>query len=202
MIHHTAGRRNGKGTKAMSAAIEPVTRMGREEYRIWAAQQVRGRFERVAGVVVAMAPERASHNLAKGNVRDSLRQAVRRAGLPCQVFADGMTLEVGDSDHEPDCVVRCGNEPLPGDAIAVPDPLIVVEVLSPSTSAMDRAWKLQEYFRLPSVRHYLIVWADRQQVAHHRRDERGSIETAILTGGPLRLDPPGIEFSVEEIYAP
>lgn len=186
----------------MSAAIEPVARMSREEYRAWANHQNRGRFERVSGVVVAMAPERANHNLAKGNVRDALRQAVRDARLPCQVFADGMTLEVDDSDYEPDCVVRCGEERLPGDAVAVPDPLIVVEVLSPSTSAIDRAWKLEEYFRLPSMRHYLIVWADRQQVAHHRRTDRGSIETVTVTAGPIRLDPPGIEIEVEEIYAP
>ncbi len=90
----------------MSAAIEPVARMSREEYRAWANHQNRGRFERVSGVVVAMAPERANHNLAKGNVRDVLRQAVRDARLPCQVFADGMTLEVDDSDYGPDCVVR------------------------------------------------------------------------------------------------
>jgi Uma2 family endonuclease len=186
----------------MSAAIEPVARMSREEYRAWANQQNRGRFERVSGVVVAMAPERANHNLAKGNVRDALHQAVRKARLPCQVFADGMTLEVDDSDYEPDCVVRCGEERLPGDAVAVPDPLIVVEVLSPSTSAIDRAWKLEEYFRLPSMQHYLIVWADRQQIAHHRRTDQGTIETMTVTTGPIRLDPPGIEIQVEEIYAP
>ena len=179
-----------------------AARMGREAYRAWANRQDRGRFERVHGVVVAMAPERANHNLAKGNVRDALRQAVRQARLPCQVFTDGMTLEVDDSDYEPDCVVRCGGERLSGDAVVVPDPLIVVEVLSPSTSAMDRAWKLKEYFRLPSVRHYLIIWADRQQVAHHRRTDGGSIDTVTLTSGLIRLDPPGIEIQMEDIYAP
>ena len=186
----------------MSAAIEPAVRMGREAYRAWVNRQDRGRFERVHGVVAATAPERANHNLAKGNVRDALRQAVREARLPCQVFTDGMTLEVDDSDYEPDCVVRCGGERLPGDAVAVPDPLIVVEVLSPSTSAMDRAWKLKEYFRLPSVRHYLIIWADRPQVAHHRRADGGLIDTVTLTAGLIRLDPPGIEIQMEDIYAP
>jgi Uma2 family endonuclease len=68
-----------------------------------------------------------------------------------------MSVEVGDSDHEPDAVVHCGGK-LPDDAVTVPDPLIIiVEVLSPSTSASDRAWKLQEYFRLPSLRHYLMI---------------------------------------------
>jgi Uma2 family endonuclease len=149
-----------------------------------------------------MALERANDNLANGNVRDALRQAAREARLPCGVFADGMALEVDDNDYEPDCVVRCGEERLPGDAVAVPDPLIVVEVLSPSTSAIDRAWKLEEYFRLPSMRQYLIVWADRQQVAHHRRTDQGSIETVTVMSGSVRLDPPGIEIQVEDICAP
>jgi Uma2 family endonuclease len=79
--------------------------------------------------------------------------------------------------------------------------LIIVEVLSPATSATDRAWKLREYFRLPSVRHYLIVWADRQQIVHHRRDEAGAIATAVVTSGDIRFEPPGIAISIEEIYA-
>jgi Uma2 family endonuclease len=184
----------------VAAVDEPAFRMSREEYRSRAEQQEAGRFERVNGVVVAMAPERANHNLRKFRVAQTLDAAVRAAGLPCQVFTGGMTVEVGDSDYEPDAVLRCGNT-LPGDAIAVPDPLVIVEVLSPGTSGIDRAWKLQEYFRLPSVRHYLIVWADRQQIVHHRRGDDREIETRTVKGGTIGLDPPGITIAVEDIYA-
>ena len=174
--------------------------MSRDEYRAWAVLQPTGRFERVNGVVLAMAPERAGHNLRKALVWQVLRRTVQAAGLPCEVYTDGMTVEVEDSDYEPDAVVHCGDR-LPEDAVAVPDPLIIVEVLSPSTSATDRAWKFQEYFRLPSLRHYLIVWADKQQIAHHRRGDDGAIETHAITAGALRLDPPGITILVEDIYA-
>jgi Uma2 family endonuclease len=74
---------------------------------------------------------------------------------------------------------------LSDDAIAVPSPIIVVEVLSPSTSGIDRAFKLVEYFRLPSVRHYLIVWADKQQIVHHRYGDDGGTQTQIVTGGEI-----------------
>ncbi len=60
---------------------------------------------------------------------------------------------------------------------------------------------MREYFRLPSVRHYLIVWADRRQIIHHHRDDTDAITTAMLTGGEIRLDPPGIAIKVEAIYA-
>jgi Uma2 family endonuclease len=180
--------------------IEPVQSMTRTEYRAWAERQPVGRFERIEGVVVAMAPERVEHNDRKMSAWMALRRAISDAAAPCHAHGDGMTVEVGDSDYEPDAVVYCGERLAPG-SMTVPDPLVIVEVLSPSTSATDRAWKLREYFRLPSLRHYLIVWADRQQIVHHRRDEANAIVTSVLTGGEIRLDPPGIAISVEEIYS-
>jgi hypothetical protein len=58
------------------------------------------------------------------------------------------------------------------------------------------------YFRVPSVKHYLIFWADRPQVIHHRRrDEEEGIETRVLMAGEIELDPPGVLITVEEIYA-
>jgi Uma2 family endonuclease len=89
----------------------------------------------------------------------------------------------------------------PDDAIAVPDPLIIVEVLSPSSSAADRAWKLREHFRVRRVRHYLIAWDDTQRIAHHRRGDAGEIETRTVMDGEIRLDPPGNTIAIEEIYA-
>lgn len=179
--------------------LEPLVRMNREEYRAWTARQTTGRFERVNGVVVAMAPERAGHNDRKMLAWLALRRAVSEAELSCHVYGDGMTVEVDDSDYEPDVVLHCGPR-LPDDALAVPDPLVIVEVLSPSTSSADRAWKRGEYFRVASLRHYLIVWADKPQIVHHRRADDGSIETMVLTGGMLRLDPPGLGITVADLY--
>ena len=122
--------------------------MTREEYRAWVERQPVGSFERIDGVVVAIAPERVEHNDRKMLAWLALRRAIRDADAPCHVQGDGMTVEVGDSDYEPDSVVYCGERLAPG-SMTVPEPLIVVEVLSPSTSATDRAWKLREYFRLP-----------------------------------------------------
>jgi Uma2 family endonuclease len=178
----------------------PDLPMSREEYRRWAQEQRTGRFERVDGAVVAMAPERASHADRKALIWLALRQAVTAAGLQCHVYPDGMTVEVDDSDFEPDAILHCG-DPLPGDSIAVPDPLIVVEVLSPSTRGVDLTRKLVAYFRVPSVRHYLVFWVDRPQVVHHRRREDGQgIETRMLTEGEMRLGPPGISITLAEIY--
>ncbi len=174
--------------------------MTREAYRSWVLAQPSGRFERVEGRVVRMSAERASHADRKALAWLALRQAILAAGLSCHVYPDGMTVETGESDYEPDAVVRCGG-PLPDDAIAVPDPVIIVEVLSPSTRHVDLTRKMAGYFLLPSLRHYLIFWADEPRVVHHRRPEGGAdIQTRIVTAGTLVLDPPGMTMTLEEVY--
>ena len=101
--------------------------------------------------------------------------------------------------YEPDALVRCGT-PLPGDAIETPDPVIVVEVVSPSRRGIDTGVKLAGYFALPSLRHYLIVDTDRRVVLHHRRDHDGQIGVGIVHDAPLTLDPPGLVIDLRDIF--
>ena len=103
------------------------------------------------------------------------------------------------SFYEPDAVVTCG-ERMGDDAIVAPNPVVVVEVLSPSTRAVDTGAKLTDYFRVPSIRHYLILRTDRRVVVHHRRLEDGGIETRLVAAGPIRLDPPSIAVAAEGVF--
>ncbi len=180
---------------------EPPAILTRTEYRRWVEAQPRGRYERVAGEVVAMAPERVAHVRVKARVWQALDQAIRAADLPCEALADGVTVEIGDdADYEPDAVVNCG-EAIAGDDVTAPNPVIVVEVLSPSTQSVDTGTKLTDYFRVLSIRHYLIIRADRRAVIHHRRRDDGGIETRLAAEGRITLDPPGIEVAIEDFYA-
>ena len=117
------------------------------------------------------------------------------------MLPDGATVRVSQHvAHEPDALVYCGAE-LPSDAVEVPNPIIVVEVASPSTRKVDASLKLTGYFSLPSVQHYLIVDPDGPPLVHHRRQPDGTILTTIVHDGVLTLAPPGIEVSVAEIFA-
>ncbi len=171
----------------------------REEYRRWCEAQPKGRYERVDGAIVAMAPERGAHLRIKGAIYKALDRAVTESGVPCQALPDGATVETGDSDYEPDALVNCG-EPMADDAVAAPNPVIVVEVLSPGTASTDTGGKLADYFRVPSVAHYLIVHPTRRTVTHHRR-ARDRIDTQIIVNGPITMAPPGIVITMEEIYS-
>ena len=94
---------------ARAPTHEPETPMTRDDYLTWVAQQPSGRFERIDGIVVAMAPEKVSHTRCKGAANDALRRVVRQAGLtPCEVFDSGMAVQVEGSDFEPDAAELAG----------------------------------------------------------------------------------------------
>ena len=174
--------------------------MTRDESVAWAAQQPSGRFERIDGIVVAMAPERMSHLRRKTAARDALRRAVKATALAaCEALPDGATVQVDDSDFEPDAVLYCGAR-LPDNATCVTEPLILLEVLSPDSGTRDRVTKLRAYFKLPSVQHYLIVWPEEQRIVRHSREASGEIATQVFALGEIALDPPGIVVTVEEFY--
>lgn len=179
---------------------QPLRFDDRAAFRAWAEQQPRGRWERVDGVVVQMAPERAQHALVKARVWQALDTAIHRAGLRCQAFPDGMTVEIDDAtDYEPDAVVSCGDR-VDREAVAVPNPVIVVEVLSPSTTERDNTDKLDGYFRVPSIQHYLIFATDCVRVIHHRRWTENRLLTSICRDTTLDLDPPGMEITIADCY--
>lgn len=176
-------------------------RMSREGFRRWLEERPDGlRFERVAGEPVAMSPEPWAHASLKAHLWRLLAQEIARAGLPCLAMPDGMTVEIEeDTDYEPDASVHCGPPP-PADTLAVPNPVIVAEVVSPASRGVDTGKKLADYFRRPSILHYLVLLTDRRTVIHHRREEQGGIATAILAGGMLLLDPPGLVLDIEALY--
>ncbi|WP_237478700.1 Uma2 family endonuclease [Lichenibacterium dinghuense] len=169
-----------------------------DEFLVWAEGRP-GRHELVDGRVCAMAPERAGHARAKLRAQRALEGAIARAGVLCEALPDGMTVRIdARTAYEPDALVYCGPR-LPANEVIVPAPVVVVEVLSPSTGFFDRHGKLAGYFAVPSIRHYLIVDIDRRMVIHHARDG-DEIRTRLVPSGPLRLDPPGLDLDAAALF--
>jgi Uma2 family endonuclease len=101
--------------------------------------------------------------------------------------------------HVPDALVYSGHK-LRGDVLEVLDPVILVEVASPSTRRYDDTVKLDGYFSMPSVHHYLIVDPDGSPVIHHARQADGTLGKVLVHDGTLTLSPPGIELGVAELF--
>jgi Uma2 family endonuclease len=186
----------------------PKHKLTADEFLTWAEglPSEAGKFELWDGeVVVRHGPggfeERSEHWDAKTAMVLALHHAIKRAGLPCFVAVDGPMVRLSPSKMaRPDVLVYCGPK-VPRGVQEVPNPLILVEVLSPTTKKRDHGVKLEGYFALSSVAHYLIIDPDRSVLIHHRRGVGDATETEIVTGPRLQLEPPGLDVDLREVLA-
>jgi Uma2 family endonuclease len=170
------------------------------EFLAWAETRNKSRFELLHGQIVAMAPERLEHSRAKLRAATALGAAAGRAGVNCEAFVDGPGVVIdNDTCYEPDALLSCGERGA-DDAMVAPNPVIVVEVLSPSTRDIDKTIKLADYFRVPGLAHYAIIDLGRRHVVHYRRQADGVVTVAILKEGEITFDPPGIAVAVASFF--
>ena len=160
------------------------------------------RSEYLDGYVRAMTGASRPHNLMTVNVSGELRQQLRRR--PCEVYATDMRVKVATAGlyTYPDVVVVCGR-PVFEDAQTdtLLNPIVIVEVLSPSTEAYDRGEKFAHYGRMDSLREYVLVAQDRVRVEHYLRKRKRWILTAL--GEPdalLELPSIGCTLGLRDIY--
>jgi Uma2 family endonuclease len=182
--------------------VLPKREMTADEFLAWAAVQPTdvGVFELIDGFVVTMQSERLIHARAKGSLYSLLNAAIRNGKLPCEAIVDGPMVRIDPTKiYRPDGLIHCG-QTLPDTCIEIPDPLLVYEVLSPDSIERDHGEKVQGYFSLPSVQHYLIIDPTRRVVIHHRRGVGEELITRFRKSGTLQLDPPGLSFTIEEIF--
>ena len=179
----------------MSVTRSPLATMTADAFLAWSeGQGGSSRHELFDGHVVKMSAERAIHTRTKFAVTRCLERAIAERHPPCEALVDGMAVRVDDETvFEPDALVRCG-QALPDDALVITDPVIVVEVASPSTQRVDALLKLTRYFRNPAIIHCLIVMPDQRSVCHHRRDANGRIETGHPLDGTAGAESAGTEL--------
>jgi Uma2 family endonuclease len=176
-------------------------RMTVDEFLAWAVRQEMGRYELFDGRVVLQQPQTWGHVNIAWRVANQLAAAIERSGVPYYAAPTGMTVRI--SDHvafEPDALVA----PLPKPErldLQIPNPVLVVEVLSPSTAKRDLSDKLAGYFQVPSIQHYVVLDPEDGEIIWHRRAAGGGLEPPVtLREGSLRLDPPGIELAAADIF--
>ncbi len=145
-----------------------------EDFLTWEETQPE-RHEYLHGETFAMVGARRVHNLVAGNLYAAFRQHLR--GTPCATFIETMKLRVADDAlFYPDVFVTCDRQDLRTER-EFNAPILIAEVLSPSTEAYDRGQKFTQYRRLPSLREYLLVSPETREVLLFRRDSAEGLFT-------------------------
>jgi Uma2 family endonuclease len=181
--------------------VARLRRMTADEYASWSQQQATARYELIDGQVVQMNAERMGHMRAKSRIANALQNALSGSVFEGETCWDGMAVKIdAHTVHEPDAMLRLGTR-LSDDEIFVTDPVVVVDVLSPSTGPIDSGRKLTNYFLLDSVQHYLVVDTVKRLVLHYVRGGDGApIMRPPVSAGAVQLDPPGLSISIAEIF--
>jgi Uma2 family endonuclease len=155
------------------------------------------RYELIDGRPVAMAPVAPSHSVLVANLTHALKSKLQR---PCYVGSEA-GVERPDRDdtfYEADVVVSC-TPVAPGMAV-IPAPIVLVEVLSPSTVDYDRGRKAYDYRRIPSVQEIVLVASEQRHiVVWRRRGAKWEVED-LIGDAVLELETVGVEIPFAAIY--
>lgn len=123
---------------------------------------------------------------------------------PCVVYNSDLRIRIQETDRStyPDLSVVCGKEQhASDDPEAIINPVVIVEVLSPSTERSDRGEKFAHYQRLASLQEYVLIAQDSRRIEVFRRQGSSWLLTIFETGTSVTLTSIEATLSVDELYA-
>jgi Uma2 family endonuclease len=156
------------------------------------------RYELLGGKIVAMAPATPAHSVIVSNLTIEIGTRIKS---PCYLANEaGIQLpHREDIYYEADLALICA--PLPTRARELPQPRLIVEILSRSTAAHDRGRKGADYRTIPAVQEILFVSSEERRVELWRREEKRWVIEDFIGEAALRLDTIGAEIPLAAIYA-
>jgi Uma2 family endonuclease len=176
------------------------TKFTAADFLVWdATQSIRHEF--FHGEVFAMAGGSENHGVVAGNAYIALRAHLK--GTPCRVFIQEMKLQVekADSYFYPDVFVTCGENDAKQQLIKS-EAKLIVEVLSPSTTAFDRGYKFEAYRSLPTLQEYVLIDPQAQTAEVYRRSSNEEwVLRAFPRGQGLALQSVELTISAQDLFA-
>ncbi len=184
----------------MSTAKKLGSKMTPSEYAAWEREQTE-RHEFFEGEVFSQAGGTRKHSLVATNVAGALRSLLK--GQACIAHGSDMRIEVEATGYQayPDASVVC--PPVEGKSEEViSNPVLLVEVLSPSTADFDRGGKFGHYRQIPALIEYLVFWQDAPRVEQHTRTADGLwlLREVVGIEGNLQLTSIEQRLSLKDAY--
>jgi Uma2 family endonuclease len=182
----------------MMVAVPDRLLMRADEYLAWEATQ-QERHEYWDGEVVSMAGGTKKHNRVSFNSSKVLDAAL--TGRDCEVYITDVKVQVQANRKYfyPDVVVTCDERDQ--DTQLVQYPCLIVEVLSPSTEAVDRGAKFTYYRRFTTLCEYILIQPEQPIVEVFSRNEAGKWELAEYgIEDMIDLVSLGCSIAVKDLY--
>jgi Uma2 family endonuclease len=191
---------NGTEEEAMmSAAPKPF--LTPEQY-LEQERHAETKSEYFAGEVFAMAGGSPEHSLISSNALGQLWSQLREG--PCTAYNSDMKVRATEQLYTyPDVTVVCGEPQFGGtERDVLLNPTLIVEVLSPTTEAWDRAGKFEQYRQRESLQEYVLIAQDRPHVERYVRQAEGEWLLTERNGlaASLPLPSVGCELALSEVY--
>ncbi|MBO3459724.1 Uma2 family endonuclease [Aetokthonos hydrillicola Thurmond2011] len=183
----------------MVAITQQPPKMTVEEYLQWEPQQD-VRYEYDNGEVFAMTGGTIPHNDIALNIYRSLYPHLRSMG--CRVNVSDVKVQVGSQNqyYYPDVIVSCNPQDLNARNF-IQFPKLIVEVLSPGTSAKDRGEKFTNYLKIPTLQEYILIDSEKISVERYSRGEgRMWLYYPYTVGDIIALSSIGFECPIELFY--
>jgi Uma2 family endonuclease len=180
---------------------QPKTLLTAQEY-LALEREAEYKSEYYKGEVFAFAGASLRHNLIAGNFLATIHSQL--LGGPCSAFPSDMRITIPQTPHfsYADVVVVCGKAQLDDDfKDNLLNPIVIIEVLSPSTERYDRGTKFESYQRIDSLMEYVLVSQDRPRVEQFLRQPDGRWLYSETSGeGVVSLTSVNCELSLSDIY--
>ena len=156
------------------------------------------RHEYVNGYVYAMAGASDRHNRIALNIASRLNELLIEG--PCEVFISDMKLRVSPNVYYyPDVVVCCDSPPL--DAYVRSQPVLIIEVTSPTTQRIDHHEKLLASQHISGVREFVLISQDLVRVEVHRRvSDQWRQEILSQATDLLTLESVSLSIKLADVY--
>lgn len=176
-----------------------LSRMTLDDFLSW-EDGTDTRYELIGGFVVAMAPAAENHGELATRMGSRLSAAVS-GRPPCRVISEAGIVRPDRADlfFVADLAVTCA--PRTRRRQYLDAPILIVEILSPSTEIHDRRFKVTTYHAIDTVQEILLVGSDAQYAELHRRS--GAQWIVEILQGPedaIRLTSVGAEIPISELY--
>lgn len=181
----------------MSAATLP--RLTADEY-LATERAASFKSEFIDGEVIPMSGASEAHNLISGNLLVALAQRLKPRKF--RVYPSDMKVRSPQGSYTyPDvCIAGADAQFEDGRRDILLNPILIVEVLSPSTEANDRGRKFERYRTIDSLQTYVLISQDHSAVEVYSRDPSGRWSMAAFHEGAVLIPHPDCEISISEIY--